>query len=324
MSDQKPVIEIAKSEPTEINKKPNNKIWRFVIRNKTWILGVFIILAAFNYFQYSFFGAIFALAAGILTLPPVYLKVKDYYQKKHNFKFTRLISSIAVFILFFVGFTITGVSSEPIRKAREEKLAKEKAEKIEKENLSKSEEIVKQESEKKQSEEAKAKSEASKKAEDEKKRLEEELKKIEEKKKLQEEEQKRKDELLIKNEKIEYNTALKQSANRMSENLTNFSILKIKPLPSMMSKDEIIKLSVSSVIIENEHDAFIKNIPSEKFLTTHELYIEALRNYKLAMPVFRNGIDKSDSLLLQESNQYIKIGNEYIQKALAEAGKISN
>lgn len=147
MSENKSVVIESKSE------KPKNKFISFLSKYGAWIVGVISICAGLSYLQYSLFGAILIILSGILALPIVYNKIKVFYKEKHNFNFSKLISSVFIILLLFVGNAL--VVSTTGYKDNQDKLTKESNVKMALNKESQSIESVKKAEEKSKSDEAK-------------------------------------------------------------------------------------------------------------------------------------------------------------------------
>jgi len=124
-------------------------------------------------------------------------------------------------------------------------------------------------------------------------------------------------------QKTEYLNESQAIMNDFTKSLDYLSQLLInKSLPIYWNETELTMAALSSVYIEQSYDKIIKLTPPKELVEMHNLLLSALKKYKQAMPLFRQGVDNLDAQKINQSTTLMIEGASLMEEATVKGYKL--
>lgn len=109
----------------------------------------------------------------------------------------------------------------------------------------------------------------------------------------------------------------------ISESMTYFETLfQAKPSSLLWTEQEIIKVAIYTVIVEESYKSGKELVPPEKYKLVHSLFLSGLSKYAEAMPILRYGIDHFNADKINQSTNLLIEGTEFIKQTTEELNKL--
>lgn len=109
----------------------------------------------------------------------------------------------------------------------------------------------------------------------------------------------------------------------VSEAMEYFGVLfQEKPSILLWTEQEIIKVAMYTVIIEESYKSAKELNPPEKYKSVQSLFLSGLSKYAEAMPILIYGIDHSDADKINQASELLLEGNVFINQTTEEMNKL--
>lgn len=93
------------------------------------------------------------------------------------------------------------------------------------------------------------------------------------------------------------------------------ALSQIDPVRVFTSNDERIKAAAATVVIEQSHSQLAAITPPVRFQDAHTSLLEGSKYYEKAMINYREGVDRVDADLINQSEEEMKLGSAHIDDA---------